>query len=783
LVVEWYVLLFISTVLVCGLLLTGATTRLDNAIYDVALRLRDRPASANIVIVSIDFPSIAAQGPLPWPRNLQATLLHHIARDHPKAIVCNEVFEFKGHPTDDKKLRDAMSMAPVFLPEVLEPAGNGHAASLTLPTPTIASAAAGLGGAKARPDIDGIVRRTYLFENFQGKLLPNLMVLVAGQSQERLEAITGQGRESTTASANAATLGHRDEILIPFSGPPGHFSRVSASDVVNGVTPPGFFKNKYVLVGATSPGLLDNYPTPVSGAEGMPSVEIEATLLDALLHQRLIREIPLAGVLALSLGVVWVLFFGFLQLKPGQLGIQGLTGSFLFLACAIVSPIFLGLWFPPTPVMITRTIMEMIWSSRRLQAASDYLAGELTELQTRVGGGALVTKPRGLRLPMGDSVSRQMMLIDETRRRVRELRRFVTDVLAGFPDPVMVVSRRGRIIVVNQAAMILGQRLNQSTEPGAQIQPILSDLEIAAGNKDKLWPPPDNPGEIVAPRGVGPGGRILEARYTATGYDEDQAKGWTIHLVDVTALVSAIRQREGALQLFTHDMRSPQSAILAALEHRDFQGAPAALRASIEKNALRTLSLADGFVRLAQAEGSEYVFEPIDLLHLLGDAADALWPIAQSASVEIVIKDPGREFVINADRGLLARAFINLLDNAIKFSPPGKPVTCTLKEATLHDRPAVSCTIIDQGMGMSQEQQKSLFTRFARPPMTSIDGDRRARRSDGVGLGLAVVHTVVTRHDGTVACRSEVGEGTAFNIILPLSPADAHEETGETADA
>lgn len=771
--IEWYVLLIIATLLAGGLLLTGATTRLDNAIYDVALRFRDRPAPANIVIVAIDFPSMAAEGAWPWPRSLQATMLRRIAHDHPKAIALDILFQTKGTASEDRKLRDAISMAPVFLPEVLDPAGNGHAGSLTQPTPQIAAAAAGLGRSNAHPDVDGIVRRTYLYEGFHGKLLPNLMVVVAGQNQERLDAYANQSRAS--ALINATTLDRRDEILIPFAGPPGHFTRVSASDVISGVVPPKFFQDKYVLVGATAPGLLDNYPTPVSGAEGMPNIEIEATLLDAIQHHRLIREIPLAAVLALSLGVVWVLFFGFLQLKPGQMGIQGLAGSFIFLACAVASPIFLGLWFPPTPVLITRTLMEVIWSSRRLQAASDYLARELAELQTRAGGGPFVKRRGGLRLPMGDSVSRQMMLIDETRRRIRELRRFVTDVLAGFPDPVMVVSRRGRIIVVNQAAMQLGERLHQSTEPGAQIQPILSDLEMAAGNKDKLWPPPDNPAE-VAPRGVGPGGRILEARYTPTGYDDDKARGWTVHLVDVTALVSAIRQREGALQLFTHDMRSPQSAILAALEHKDFQGAPAGLRASIEKNALRTLSLADGFVRLAQAEGSEYTFEPIDLLHLLGDAADALWPIAQSASVEIVIKDPGREFVINADRGLLARAFINLLDNAIKFSPPGKAVVCTLRESTLHDRPAVACTIIDQGAGMSPEQQKTLFTRFARPPVTSIDSDRRARRSDGVGLGLAVVHTVISRHDGSVECRSAVGEGTAFNVVLPLAAADAFED-------
>jgi signal transduction histidine kinase len=93
-----------------------------------------------------------------------------------------------------------------------------------------------------------------------------------------------------------------------------------------------------------------------------------------------------------------------------------------------------------------------------------------------------------------------------------------------------------------------------------------------------------------------------------------------------------------------------------------------------------------------------------------------------------------------------------------------------MREATLHDRPAVACTIIDHGPGMTEEQLKTLFTRFARPPTTTVDTERRSRRPEGVGLGLTVVHTVITRHEGTIECRSELGQGTAFNIVLPLCP-------------
>jgi signal transduction histidine kinase len=217
-------------------------------------------------------------------------------------------------------------------------------------------------------------------------------------------------------------------------------------------------------------------------------------------------------------------------------------------------------------------------------------------------------------------------------------------------------------------------------------------------------------------------------------------------------------------------MRSPLSAILTSLEHPYYRGAPATLRRRIEGQAGRTLELADAFVRLAKAESADYQFEPIDLAHVLGDAVDAIWPLAQAADVQIELDLDDNEFVVLADRSLVTRALVNLLDNAVKYSPAGKRVLCRLATAVLNDRPAVACEIADSAGGMAQSQLERLFRRFA----TSRDALNGA---EGVGLGLALVHTVVTRHNGIVACDSAHGEGTVFTITLPLhveSASEAH---------
>ncbi len=761
LVLEWLGLTIAASALVAVLLLTGATARLDNGIYDFALRLHQRPAPANIVIVGFDDQTMRKQGEWPWPRQFHAAILSKIARDKPRSIIFEVLLAMKGSASGDEALLEVMRRAPIFLPELLDERGPGAGGYLTSPAAELARAAAGLGRSNPTPDSDGIVRRAVLLSQVQGKPLPHLMVSAAGH-----KTVNRILRENTSRAYPRGAIPPPDEALIPYAGPSGRYAHVSALDVIDGKVAPGFFRDKFVLVGGTAPGLLDNYPTPLSGVAGMPNVEIDANILDAVLRGLLIRAAPLPVQLALSLGFLWVFCYGILRLKPHQLVIQGLLGAVVCLGGAVACIVWLRVWLPPTPVLITGTLLQVVWASRRLQAASDYLARELADLQSRAGGAIVPGMGRSGPI-IGDSVSRQMILIDETRDRIRALRRFVNDVLANFPDPVMVVSARGRILTFNQAATLLGRRLGHTIEIGAQIQPLLEDLETAAGDGRRLWPPLLVPGEET-PRGVGPGGRILEARYTITGENDGEPRGWTIQLVDVTALVSAMRQREEALKLFTHDMRAPQSAILAALDHKEFQSVPAALREGIQRNALRTLSLADGWVRLAQAESTDYTFEPIDLFHTLSDATDALWSIAQAASIEVVIHDPGREYVVSADRGLLSRALINLIDNAIKASSPGKSVICTLGPTQLHGRPAVALTVADKAYGMSRDQRANLFKRFARTTTHGADGRSRPVRFDSVGLGLAVVHTVVTRHNGHIDCESEVDIGTTFTISLPL---------------
>jgi CHASE2 domain-containing sensor protein/signal transduction histidine kinase len=770
--IEWVATGLASMALLTTLLFSGSTVRLDNALYDTALRLQRGTPRSDIVVVAIDATSLNTEGEWPWPRRRQGELISKIGRDHPYAVAWYFLFATATDKVDDQALHDAMAHTPTYVGSMLQaPFGTpfGRASLLA------SSAAAGDGPGEVEADSDGIVRNAFLFEGLKDHLRPNLVL--------QLAHLVGHGPAHAPPMAHAAEASHTiyraGTMLIPYVGPPGSFKEIPAASVLQGKVEPGYFRNKFVLVGATAPNLLDDYPTPVSTASGMPDVEVQANILNALLDGAAITPASRVATFLVSLALMWLVLAALVRLAPtGNLWLfAGMTG--LPLLGAVAGITILRVWMPPASFVLTEAIIIPYWGWRRLNAASAYFNDEIRALERSVGG-AVLASSRSAAGVGGDVVLQQMTLLQEAKTRVSDLRRFVADMLANFPDPVLVVDRGCRILTVNQAASDFAERMGLSATPGAPAGPILDRISLLDREQGPIWPPAER--QTTAPSsaglgaltGIAPGGRAYEVRFTATRSADDDLTGWIVHLADVTSLVSAMRQREEALQLLSHDMRAPQSAILATLSHPDFQGAPRSLRHRIEAHARRTLELADSFVRLAKAESASYTLEPIDLAHVLQDATEAVWPMAQAGRVEVSLERPQEEFVILADRSLLARALINLLDNAVKFSPPGERVVCKLRHTTLEGVAAVTCEIADHAGGMGVIAGGDIFKRFGVSRVS-------ARGAPGIGLGLALVRTVVTRHAGEIVCDSVEGEGTVFTITLPLYEEALEAEVLETA--
>ncbi|HLS51080.1 MAG TPA: CHASE2 domain-containing protein [Burkholderiaceae bacterium] len=229
----------------------------------------------------------------------------------------------------------------------------------------------------------------------------------------------------------------------------------------------------------------------------------------------------------------------------------------------------------------------------------------------------------------------------------------------------------------------------------------------------------------------------------------------------VGMLRRAVRQREETLRFLSHDMRSPQSAILALTQlQRDKTLAlpEPEVYDQIDRYAHTTLGLVDGFVQFARAESVGLQLRPVNLVDCLHEACDSRWPRAQAKQMSIDFEPLRSVAWVEADEQMLLRVFGNLLDNAINYSPAGTNIHCRL----VLQEPFWLVTISDEGEGIAPDDLKNIFLPFSRGQHSP------SKQPEGSGLGLAYVYAVVSRLQGEVDVDSTLGVGSTFFIRLPV---------------
>jgi len=238
-------------------------------------------------------------------------------------------------------------------------------------------------------------------------------------------------------------------------------------------------------------------------------------------------------------------------------------------------------------------------------------------------------------------------------------------------------------------------------------------------------------------------------------------------LVDtLNEMLSRLEQGFEAQRRFTadasHELRSPLSRLRTELElalrrPRDPADYVAALRSSMEEVERLTL-LVEELLTLARIDAGQErgSVEAIALGELVEDAVRRLQPSARERRVEIVVV-PGAPVEATAARGAVSLVLANLLDNAVKFSPPGGQVRV---EMASEGRSAV-VRVIDAGAGIRQDEIPHLFERFHRGANT------RSEHIPGVGLGLAISQAIAASCGGRVEAGNAIGGGAVFALRLP----------------
>jgi heavy metal sensor kinase len=213
----------------------------------------------------------------------------------------------------------------------------------------------------------------------------------------------------------------------------------------------------------------------------------------------------------------------------------------------------------------------------------------------------------------------------------------------------------------------------------------------------------------------------------------------------------------------SHELRTPLSAMQtivgSTLARRrtpaEYEQALTDLSQEVEQ--MRTLT--GGLLHLARNDTTQQPaeFECVDLSILLKDVVDSLRPLAEDKRLKLIDNVPDDGLTFMGDSDGLIRLFVNLLDNAIKYTEQGSiTISAQPKDDTL-----LAVTIRDTGVGIPPEHLPYVFDRFYR-----VD---ESRSKDGIGLGLAIALDVAHAHGGEIAVESEVGRGTTFIVQLPTT--------------
>lgn len=233
--------------------------------------------------------------------------------------------------------------------------------------------------------------------------------------------------------------------------------------------------------------------------------------------------------------------------------------------------------------------------------------------------------------------------------------------------------------------------------------------------------------------------------------------------VRVEAQAAAIALREDFLARVGHDLRTPLTVIVARSDLlRSREVPPERVQQSgarIHAAAMELQSMISDLLDLAYFERRGWVLDrtETDLVELTREAAEAVVPPSESLKIEI--NTPPGPIEVIVDRPRMKQALVNLIGNAVKYSPRGG----TVQVALIEGRDRVEIRVADQGVGIAPEAMAHLFEKFYRAP------NQLARGIPGTGLGLSIVKQLIDAHGGWVRAESEgIGRGSTFIVCLPL---------------
>ena len=236
------------------------------------------------------------------------------------------------------------------------------------------------------------------------------------------------------------------------------------------------------------------------------------------------------------------------------------------------------------------------------------------------------------------------------------------------------------------------------------------------------------------------------------------------------ALRESVRARDALIASLSHDLRTPLTTIKALAHDLSAGGDDRAL--TIEEEADRLHSLVSDLLDLSRLNsGAEQLtIEPNEAEDLLGVALQRISTLSNGREIRVTLDDRHPLLFGRFDFAQSLRIVVNLLDNALKYSPPNQPLDVSVRR----DGPWLSFVVADRGRGVPQSERDRIFEPFYRPPGVQAD-------THGAGLGLSISRALAQAQHGSLTVERRDGGGSVFTLRLPAI--DVTEASADTKDS
>ncbi len=364
-------------------------------------------------------------------------------------------------------------------------------------------------------------------------------------------------------------------------------------------------------------------------------------------------------------------------------------------------------------------------------------------------------------------------MADEVKRSTAELverKNRMEAILLAMTDGVLAVDGSYRVILVNRAACeMLG--ISQDAAIGRHVLEAVRNHDLA----DALEAGAAGQHDVREIKLVSPFRRHVRI-HAAPIQEASLTRGGAVAVLqDVSDLHRLERVRRDFVSNVSHELRTPITSIKGFVDTlldgaMDSPETLARFLGIIGQETDRLARIVSDLLDLSKLESSGAVAKATSVsLRVAVDAA--LQAVAQSAErkrIRVLLDVPGDLPELAADESLLCQVLVNLLGNAVNYTPGGGEiaVSASLEAQETGDagvRPCVRVNVADTGIGIAPEHLPRLFERFYR-----VDKGR-SRHAGGTGLGLSIVKHIVERYGGRVSVESRLGEGSTFSFVLPAA--------------